>query len=174
MNLDSAVRCAQVPTLGHFAGRATDPKVSFPNKRCLCIAEGIVRRGGLVRAARRQEPTDAVCRDRRHACEAHSDWPARRVGRHDLARGCDDIGTARQLELQPDETSCRTSSTDGVEAHAGPTDVRSPTKVWIPVKESIHEQVDLAPGVSAALAGSRLLSRITRRCMHNPTCRINT
>jgi len=127
----------------------------------------------LVGLARGQELADSSCGYRRHAREANAERSARCALRHNLARGRDDLPDAGQLELQPDEPGRGARATDGVNPHAGSADVRGTTQVGVAAHEPVHEHVDFAPGISAAFLGARLLSRITRRCMHTPTCRIS-
>jgi len=125
----------------------------------------------LVWLACGQEFADAVRGYGRHAREAHTQWPPRRA-RHNFARGRDDIPRTGQLKLQAHEAGRGARATDGVNPHAGSADVRGPAQVGVPVEETVHEHVDFAPGISSAFVAARLLSRITRRCMHTPTCRI--
>jgi len=115
----------------------------------------------LRRARCGQEPTDAIRGSRRQARESHSDSTLLLVFRYDLSRRCDDVLATRKLELQPNEASRGTRSTDGMDPHSGSADVGRPAEEWVAVEKSIHEHVDLAPTISAAIGRARLEARGT-------------
>jgi hypothetical protein len=99
-----------------------------------------------------QEARDPIGRDGWHTREAHAEWPAGDLWRHDFSGSRDDVARSWQLKLQPDESSrIASAATDGVDTHAGPTDVGSAAQVGVAAQEPVHEQIDLSPGIGTTL-----------------------
>jgi len=90
--------------------------------------------------------------------ESHSDSTFPVVFRYHFSRRRDDVRTTRELELQPNKAGRGTRSADGMDPHSSSADVGGPAKERVAVQESVHEHIDLAPAISAAIgrAGLRL------------------
>ena len=131
------------------------------------------RRLRLIGLTRRQESRDPIGRHGGHACEAHAERTSGLLRRYDFSGSRDDVVRARQLKLQPNESSRSASAaTDGVDAHAGPTDVGSSAKVGVAAQKPIHQQIDFAPRIGTTLTRVARNRLFTSCCVHVPTCRI--